>query len=154
MNTQSENNRQALYEYLSKLTAKQFKAFYAALVHYWTMDNFFITDQNFRNLWCEFNFHCHEMDESFPDRYDDFELLKDFCHFHPYYFIDRLPLEMVAKLIAEHVDNRIDILANFAKILSEADMRAAYTYMNDALGLAETIDYLVSETETHIKFFY
>ena len=143
----------ALYECLSKLTAKQFKAFYAAFVHYWVNHKFFITKQNFHNLWCEFNLPCHEMDESFPDPYDDHEALKEFCHFHPYYFIDRLPLELVAKLFAEHVDDRIDILANFAKILSEADMRAAYTYMNDALGLAESIDYLVSEMQTHVKFF-
>ena len=93
------------------------------------------------------------MDKCFPDQYDDHEAIKDFCHFHPYYFIDRLPLDLVAKLIAEHVDDRIDILANFAKILSEADMYAAYAYLNDALGLAESVDYLVSETETHIKFF-
>ena len=45
------------------------------------------------------------------------------------------------------------MLTNFAKILYEADMRAAYTYMNNALELNESIDDLVSETEIHIKFF-
>ena len=148
-----DTSRQMLFEYLSKLSAKQFKVFYAALVHYWAQNKFFISKQNFYNLWCEFNLLCHEMDESFPDQYDDHEAIKDFCHFHPYYFIDRLPLELVAKLIAEHVDDRVDVLSNFAKILSEADMHAAYTYMNDALGLSESISYLVSETETHIRFF-
>ncbi len=146
-------SKQILFEYLNKLTVKQFKAFYAAFVHYWVNHRFFITKQNFYNLWCELNFLCHEMDESFPDQYDDQEAIKDFCHFHPYYFIDRLPLDLVAKLFAEHVDDRADILADFAKLLLEADMYAAYSYMNDALGLAESVDYLVSETETHIKFF-
>lgn len=146
-------NKQPLFEYLSKLSAKQFKAFYAALVHYWAKDKFFISDQNFHNLWCEFNFLCHEMDESFPNQYDDHEAIKDFCHFHPYYFIDRLPLDLVARVFAEHVDDRVDVLADFAKLLLEADMHTAYTYMNDALDLAESVDYLVSETETHIKFF-
>lgn len=144
----------ALYECLKNLSAAQFKVFYAALVHYWARYKFFISKQNFLNLWCEFNLLCHEFDESFPDPFDDHEAVKDFCHFHPYYFIDRLPLDLVAKLIAEHVDDRVDVLADFAKHLLEADMRAAYTYMNDALGLAESVDALVSETETHIKFFY
>lgn len=138
---------------LKKLDAIQFKMFYAALVHYWVNHNFFISKQNFYNLWCELNLLCHELDESFPDQYDDREAVKDFCHYHPYYFIDRLPLDLVAKLFAEHIDDRIDILTNFAKLLLEADIRAAYTYINEALGLSESIDYLVSETHTHIKFF-
>lgn len=155
MNTVLDNvAKQTLYDYLSKLTAAQFKVFYAAFVHYWVEHKFFITKQNFYNLWCEFNFLCHELDESFPDQYDDREAIKDFCHFHPYYFIDRLPLDLVAKLFAEHVDDRVDLLTDFAKLLLESDMQTAYTYMNDALGLAESVDYLVSETETHIKFFY
>ena len=154
MNTEFDNSsKQALFTYLSKLPAKRFKAFYAALVHYWVNHKFFISRQNFYNLWCEFNLLCHEMDESFPDQYDDHEAIKDYCHFHPYYFIDRLPLDLVAKLFAEHVDDRVDVLADFAKLLLEADMHAAYRYMNDALGLAESIDALVSETEAHIKFF-
>jgi hypothetical protein len=151
MTTEFDNtSKQALFTYLSKLTAKQFKVFYAAFVHYWVNHKFFISKQNFYNLWCEFNLLCHEMDESFPDQYDDHAIVKDFCYFHPYYFIDRLPLDLVAKLFAEHVDDRVDVLADFAKILLETDMHAAYTYMNDALGLAESVDYLVSETETHI----
>ena len=154
MNTEFDNSsKQALFTYLSKLPVKRLKAFYAALVHYWVNHKFFISRQNFYNLWCEFNLLCHEMDESFPDQYDDHEAIKDYCHFHPYYFIDRLPLDLVAKLFAEHVDDRVDVLADFAKLLLEADMHAAYRYMNDALDLAESIDALVSETETHIKFF-
>ncbi len=142
-----------LFDHLRKLNARQLKYFYSAFVHYWVKHKFFISKQNFLDLWCELNWHCHELDESFPDQYDDHEAIKDYCHFHPYYFIDRLPLDLVAKLFAEHVDDRVDVLADFAKLLLEADMYAAYHYMNDALGLAESIDALVSETETHIKFF-
>ena len=148
-----EAKRTTLQKHLSKLDTHQLKAFYAALVHYWVNHKYFISKQNFFDLWCEFNFLCHEADESFPDPYDDHKAIKDFCHFHPYYFIDRLPLELVAELFANYVDDRIDILTEFAKTLSEADMRAAYSYLNDALGLSESIDDLVSETETHIKFF-
>ena len=146
-------SKQNLYEHLSKLTSMHFKAFYTAFVHYWVNHKFFITKQNFFNLWCELNSLCHERDESFPDQYDDHKAVKEFCHLHPYYFIDRLPLDMVARLFAEHVDDRVNILTNFAQFLAEADIRAAYTYMNDALSLAESTDYLVSETETQIKFF-
>ena len=148
-----ETKRTTLQEYLGKLDTDQLKAFYAALVHYWAKYKFFISKQNFYNLWCEFNLACHELDESFPDQYDDREAVKEFCHYHPYYFVDRLPLNLVAKLFADHVDDRVDILATFVKTISEADIRTAYTYINEALGLSESIDYLVSETETHIKFF-
>ena len=142
-----------LFEQLSKLSTKQFKMFYAAFVHYWANYKFFISKQSFFTLWCEFNLLCHELDESFPDQYDDYEAVKDFCHFHPYYFIDRLPLELVAGLFANHIDDREDVLVGFVKRLLEADIRTAYAYMNDTLDLNEPIDYLVSETETHIKFF-
>lgn len=33
------------------------------------------------------------------------------------------------------MDDRVNILTNFAQFLAEADIRAAYTYMNDALSL-------------------
>ena len=143
----------ALFEHLSKLSAEQFKMFFAALVHYWAEYKFFISKQNFYNLWCEFNLACHELDKRFPDQYDDREAVKEFCHYHPYYFIDRLPLELVSELFADHVDDRVDVLTTFVKTISEADIRAAYTYMNEALGLSESVDYLVSETQSHIKFF-
>ena len=148
------NSKQALLKHLSKLTIQQFKIFYAAFVHYRVHHECFISKQNLFNLWCELNLLCHELDESFPDQYDDHEAIKDYCHFHPYYFIDRLPLELVAKLFTQYIDDRINVLTNFAKILYDADMRAAYTYMNDALELNESIDELVSETEIHVKFFY
>ena len=148
----SANNHE-LYDQLKKLDAMQFKIFYAALVHYWVNHKYFISKQNFFDLWCELNLLCHEADESFPDQYDDHEAVKSFCHYHPYYFIDRLPLDLVAELFADHVDDRVDVLTTFAKTVSEADIRAAYTYINEALGLSESIDYLVSETKTHINFF-
>ena len=143
----------ALSKHLSKLTAEQFKIFFAALVHYWAEYKFFISKQNFYNLWCELNLLCHEVDDSFPDPYDDRDAVKEFCHYHPYYFIDRLPLDLVAKLFAEYIDDRVDILSDFAKTMSKADMHAAYSYINEDLGLSESIDFLVSETQTHVKFF-
>ena len=129
-----------LYEQLKKLDAIQFKMFYAAFVHYWVNHKYFISKQNFFDLWCELNLRCHEA-------------VKSFCHYHPYYFIDRLPLDLIAELFCRYVDDRVDILTNFAKNITVADIRAAYTYINEALELSESIGDLVSETHTHIKFF-
>lgn len=143
----------ALYDQLSKLSPTQFKTFYAALVHYWVNHKFFISKQNFFNLWCELNLLCHEFDDSFPNQYEDYDAVKSFCHYHPYYFIDRIPLDLIAGLFANHLDDHIDILTDFANLLSSEDMRQAYSYINDALGLSESIDDLVSETQTHVKFF-
>ena len=145
--------KHTLYENLSKLTANQFKILFTALIHYWANYKFFITDQNLHNLWCELNVLCHELDESFPDHYNDYNAMKSFCHYHPYYFIDLIPLNLVAGLFAEHINNHIDILSNFVKLLSKADIHTAYKYINDALGLTESVDELVSETQIHIKFF-
>ena len=147
-----ECNR-TLYESLRKLSTNQFKIFYAAFVHYWVNHKLFIAQPNFFNLWCELNLLCHELDESFPNQYDDYDAMKSFCHYHPYYFLDRIPLDLVAGLFAEHMDNRVDILSNFVKLLSEADIYTAYRYTNDVLGLKESVDDLVSETQIHIKFF-
>ena len=155
MYTKSDNaSKENLYEHLSQLTIVQFKVFYTAFVHYLVNHKCFITKEDNFNLWCELNLLCHELDQGFPVQYDDRQAIKDFWHFHPYYFIDHLPLDLIAHLFAEHITDHIDILINFAKHLIEADTRAAYTYMNKALDMNESIDYLVSETETHIKFFY
>lgn len=114
---------------------------------------YFFNKQNLFNLWCELNRLCHELDEGFPDEYDNKEEIASFCKSHPYYFIDKLPINIIASLFADHIDDRIDILTNVAKILYETDIRAAYTYANKALGLNEPIDILVSQTQALIKRF-
>ena len=142
-----------LYEHLSKLSADQFKIFYTALVHYFVNHKFFITQPNFFNLWRELNLLYHELDESFPDPYDDYEAMRSYCHYHPCYFLDRIPVELVAGLFAEHINNRVDVLSHFVKLLSETDIHTAYGYTNEVLGLTESVDELVAETQIHIKFF-
>lgn len=142
-----------LFECLSKLNSTQLKIFYGAFVHYWVNHKVFISEQNFFNLWCELNLFCHEIDESFPDQYDNREVIKSFCLAYPYYFINILPPYLIARLFAEHVDDRVDILTNIAKKIYETDIHSAYTYANNALNLAESVDTLVIEALDHIKYF-
>ena len=148
-----EENRHALYNNLRKLSKDQFKIFYGAFVHYWAEYKFFISKQNLFNLRCELNLLCHELDESFPNQYDDYEVMKSFFLAHPYYYMDKLPTELIAKLFAEYVDDRIDILATIAKTISETDICTAYAYANRALGLNEQIDTIVAQAQAHIKDF-
>lgn len=114
---------------------------------------YFISKQNLFNLRCELNQLCYEFDESFPNQYEDHKLIKSFFLAHPYYYIDVLPINLIAKLFAEYVDDHIDILASVAKTIYEIDIRAAYTYANDALGLNESVEKIVSEAQDHIKQF-
>ena len=76
--------------HFQKLTKKQRKFFWAIFIHCWASSKALIDKQNFFNLWCELNYLCHELDESFPDPYDDREAIRSYCHAHPYYFIDIL----------------------------------------------------------------
>ena len=147
------NSKLSLHQHLRKLSPSQFKIFYGAFVHYWVKYKYFISKQNLFNLRCELNQLCREFDESFPDQYEDHELIKSFFLVHPYYYIDVLPINLIAKLFAEHVDDHIDILASIAKTIYETDIRAAYTYANDALGLNESVEKIVSEAQDHIKQF-
>lgn len=149
MNTLSHNSS-PLYEYLSKLNKAQLKAFYGMLVHYWVTQKAFISKQNFFNLWCELNVLCHEINEGFPD-ITDHELIKSYCHQHPYYFIDILDTGIVAKLLCEYLDDRIDILTTMAQKLDTGGIWAACECVNEALGMSEDIDELVTEIEQHIK---
>lgn len=149
MNTLSHNSS-PLYEYLSKLDKDQLKAFYGLLIHYRVSQNVFISRKNVFNLWCELNVLCHEVDEGFPD-INDHELVKSYCHQHPYYFIDILDTEQVIKLFCEYLDDRIDILTAMAQKLDTKGIRAACECVNEALGLGENIDELVAEIEEHIN---
>ena len=151
MNT--ANNKSILKDNLMKLSKYQLKLFYGMLVHYWAQYRFFISKQNFFNLWCELNFLCAEVDESFPDPFDDHELLKSYCHEHPYYFIDILAPEPVINLLCEYLDDRIDTLAIIADKLGTEGLKAAYEYSNKVLGFGEDVDKLVMEAEEYIKYF-
>ena len=151
MNTLSHNSS-PLYEYLSKLDKAQLKAFYGMLVHYWVTQKAFISKQNFFNLWCELNVLCHEINEGFPD-ITDHELIKSYCHQHPYYFIDILDTGIVAKLLCEYLDDRIDILAALVQKLDMEGIRAAYAYVNEVLGLNEDIENLIAQTEKLVDAF-
>ena len=147
------DSKLSLYQHLQKLSPAQFKIFYGAFVHYWVKYRYFISKQNLFNLRCELNQRCHEFDESFPDQYEDHKLIKSFFLAHPYYYIDVLPINLIAKLFAEHVDDHIDILASVAKTIFDSDIYAAYAYANRALGLDESSDVLAAEAQNHIKNF-
>ena len=147
------NNKSVLKDNLMKLSKYQLKLFYGMLVHYWAQYRFFISKQNFFNLWCELNCLCHETNESFPEPFDDHELLKSYCHEHPYYFIDILAPELVINLFCEYLDDRIDTLAMIANKLRTEGLRAAYEYSNKVLGFGEDVDKLVMEAEEYIKYF-
>ena len=149
MNTLSHNSS-PLYEYLSKLEKAQLKAFYGMLVHYWVTQKAFISKQNFFNLWCELNVLCHEVDEGFPD-ITDHELIKSYCHQHPYYFIDILDTGIVIKLFCEYLDDRLDILAAMVQKLDTEGIRGACECVDEALGLDENVDELAADIEEHIK---
>ena len=149
----SVKNKDILQENLTKLDKHQLKLFYSILVHYWVKYKYFISKQNFFNMWCEFNQICSEVDDTFPSPYDDNELLKSFCQSHPFYFIDALDPEIVKRLLCQHLDDRIDILSDIAQRLHTGDLMASYEYSNNALGLSENIEKLVSETEKFVKTF-
>ena len=147
------NSKQTLYNYLKMLTPEQFKAFYCFFVHQWANNRYFISNPNFFNLWCELNFLCHEFDESFPDQYDDYEEVRSFSQAHPYYFIDKLPADIISALFAENVDDRVDILTHIAKLLFSDGIYAAYAYAINALELNESTDAFIREAQDHIKYF-
>ena len=152
-NMNSAKNKDILQENLNQLDKHQLKLFYSILVHYWVNYKYFISKQNFFNMWCEFNQTCSEVDDSFPSPYDDHNLLKSFCHTHPFYFIDTLDNKIVKRLLCQHLNDRIYILSNVAQRLHTGDLMASYEYSNNALGLSENIEKLVSETEKFVKTF-
>ena len=143
--------RRKLKERLLNLDQRQLKLFYGMLVHYWVKRKYFISSQNFLNLWCELNELCSEVDEGFPDPYDDRELLKSYCQSHPYYFIDILEPELITDLFCEYLDDRLNILVAIVDKLSTGDLRASYEYSNRALCLSEDVEELVKESLEHLK---
>lgn len=145
--------RLALYNSLRKLDESQFKIFYGAFVHYVVKYKCFISKQNLFNLRCELNQLCHELDEGFPDQYDDYELMKSFFLVHPYYYMSKLPIELIAKLFAKHTDDRIGILAGIARTVFETDIHGVYAFANYILGLNEQIDVLAAQAQKHIEDF-
>ena len=151
MNYKDKMDKQRLKENLLKLDIKHLKLFFGMLVHYWVKYKLFISKRNFFNLWCELNKLCHEFDEGFPEPHDDHDLLKSYCHAHPYYFIDILAPELVINLFCEYLEEQLDILAIIAQKLHAEGLRAAYESSNKALGLSEDIDELVSGLEEHLK---
>ena len=144
------NHKRKLKEHMLRLDAQQFKLFYSIFVHYWVKQKAFISNQNFVNLWCELNLICSQVDEGFPDPYDR-DLIKSYCQAHPYYFIDILDLRLIINLFCEHLDDRLDILMQVINKLDTEGLWAAYAYSNEALGLSENIDELVSGTEKWMR---
>jgi hypothetical protein len=153
MNKKNKNDRTLLKENLYKLDTYQMKLFYGILVHAWASQRAFISKQNFFNLWRELNELCYELDEEFLDPYDDHEILKSFCHAHPYYFIDILEPELVINLFCEHMTDRIGILATIAQKLHTGGLRTAYEYSNAVLNLTDDIDESIAQVEEHVKMF-
>ena len=142
-----------LKENLLKLNTQQLKLFYGILVHAWASQKAFISTRSFFNLWCELNYLCSIVDSGFPDPYDDHELLKSFCHAHPYYFIDILEPELIINLFCEYLDDKIDLLATIVQKLHTGSLRSAYEYSNAVLNLTDNIDESIAQAEEHVKMF-
>ena len=153
MDNKDRAARSMLKENLLHLNKHQLKLFYGILVHGWASQKAFISTRSFFNLWCELNYLCSIVDEGFPDPYDDLELLKSFCHAHPYYFIDTLAPEVIIDLFCEYLDNRIDVLADIAQKLDIESLRTAYEYANVVLGLTDNIDESIAQAEEHARMF-
>ena len=145
--------RTMLKDGLLQLNKQQLKLFYGVLVHAWASQRAFISKQNFFDLWCELNYFCAEADEGFPDPYDDYELLRSFCHAHPYYFIDILDHRLIINLFCEHLDDRLDVLATMVNKLHTDGLKTAYEHIKEAVGLEEDIDELVAQAEEHVRMF-
>ena len=144
------SKKRNLKEYMSRLDTRQFKLFYSIFVHCWVKCKAFISNQSFLNLWCELNLICSEVDDGFPDPYDH-ELIKSYCQAHPYYFIEILDLRLIINLFCEHCNDRLDILIEIINRLDTDGLWAAYAYSNEALGLNESIDELVSGTKKWMR---
>lgn len=140
-----------LYNSLNKLDITQFKALYRILTYYWTHYKYFISEQNFLALWCNLNTHCRHLDKDFPAPKRGSKKLTKFCIEHPYYFIDRLPLSLVAKLFSNYLDDRIEIFIGLANTLRKSNILSAYSYANTALGLNDPINELAIQAEESIK---
>ena len=153
MNRIDKAEKIRLQKSLLQLNKKQLKLFYGMLVHAWASKRAFISTQHFFDFWCELNYLCYKFDESFPEPYDNHELLKSFWHAHPYYFIDVLAPVLVIRLFCKHFDDRLDVLATMANKLATEGLRASYEYSKEALGLSENIDELVAQAEEHVNMF-
>ena len=153
MDYKAKKDKKTLRNNLDKLDKQQFKLFFTIIVHYWVSYKYFINKGNFFNLWCELNELCHKTDGSFPDQHTDHELVKSYCHDHPYYFIDILDLGLVKKLFCQYLDDRLDVLTTMVQKLDTEGIRGACECADEALGLAENVDELVAEIEEHIRVF-
>jgi hypothetical protein len=151
MDNKDKAARSILKDNLLRLNKQQLKLFYGMLVHAWASQKAFISTRSFFNLWCELNYLCSIVDSGFPDPYDDHELLKSFCHAHPYYFIDRLSSEIIVDLFCEYIDDRLDVLATIAQKLDTEGLRAAYEYSNETLRLTDNLDESIAQAEAHVK---
>ncbi|MBQ8287332.1 MAG: hypothetical protein IJX76_00995 [Clostridia bacterium] len=153
MDNKTKMQKDELKNNIDKLDKQQFKMFFTILVHYWVNHKYFINKWNFFNLWCELNELCHETEESFPDPHDDHNLVKSFCQEHPFYFIDMLELELVKKLFCEYLDKDLDTITIATEKLHTGDLRVACESINEAMGLAEDVNELVSQAEEYMKAF-
>jgi hypothetical protein len=136
---------------LEELDKKQLKTFYAIVAHYWVNHKFFASTQNFFNLWCEANRLCHEVDESFPDPYEDHNLLRSFCLEKPYYFIDILGPRLSKRLFCRFLNLQLDVLATAARKLKNGDVRAVYAYVSETFGLNEDVEGHAQSTIKHVE---
>jgi hypothetical protein len=147
------NHRGQLVRALRELNKKELKYFYAIVTHYWVNYRSFISEQNFLNLWCEASKLCHEVEENFPDIYEQHKQLVDYCKEQPYYFIDILDPRLSKRLFCRFLDKRLDVLAEVARRLKNGDIKAIYAYINEALGINKSFDRFAESTIRHVEAF-
>ena len=145
--------KRQLQNKLEVMDKEEFKLFYSILVHYWVNYRIFLSRMNFFYMWCELNKLCHEVDENFPDQYENHKAVRDFCVEHPFYFVDILDLRVVKSIFWRYIHKDLEVINIALRKLHREGLRAAYEYINWAMDLKENIDELVKETEKNMEEF-
>ena len=145
------DEKKKLNEVLRELNGNQFKTFCCLIGHYSNKYEKFIIEQNMYNLWCEINYCCHEMDESFPFNYDDFNEMISFYFYNPFYFIEVLPFNLIMNLFVKYIDSEIEIIIEVVKKLLEKDLSDACSYINEELNISENANELTIQIESFIE---
>ena len=148
----NKEQRIAFSRALKNMSKKELKMLYDIIVYYWVDYRYFISKQNFFNLWCELNFYCYLVDKSFPSPYDDRELMKSYCQEHPFYFIDILDSELVINLFCQHFNHNVDVLIGLAQRLDTRGLRAAYEFIIKEFEMVDNdINKLIKGTQERVK---
>jgi hypothetical protein len=123
-----------LNRYVERYDAEQTSHIFQLIVHHGYKQNFYMSEDGYRELWAELNSECKKIDSTLP------EINGDYTDF-PMFIFDCLDKTTISKILLKHITKDKDLARYVARMLYYTEPIDAVEYQSIAMSYIDLLGF-------------